>query len=188
MARLTLILGGARSGKSRHGETLARATGLGLTYIATARPWDSEMRARIALHQERRAGQGWHECEAPVGLAEAILAQAAPGRILLVDCLTLWLTNLMTEDRDVAAASRSLLQALVDAPGKAILVSNETGLGIVPDNAMARRFRDLAGCLHQHIAAQAESVLLMVAGLPLVVKSTDVAGLGDPGDGRDAGP
>ena len=171
MARITLILGGARSGKSRHGEDLALASGLDPVYIATAEAWDDEMRERIAAHQDRRQGQGWRDVEAPFDLAGAIAGNAATDRVLLVDCLTLWLSNLMHAEQDIPEASGFLREALVAAAGSVILISNEVGLGIVPENAMARRFRDLTGRLHQDLAGDADTVLLMVAGLPVVVKA-----------------
>ena len=171
MAHVTLILGGARSGKSRHGEVMALTSGLKPVYIATAEAWDEEMRERIAAHQDRRVGQGWLDVEAPLALVQAIQDKAAEDRVLLVDCLTLWLTNLMLAERDIEASSAALLAALAVAPGRVILISNEVGFGIVPENAMARRFRDLAGRLHQDIARDADHVLLMVAGLPVVVKN-----------------
>lgn len=170
MADITLILGGARSGKSRMAEDMALASGKAPVYIATAEAWDEEMRDRIAAHKARRSGQGWHDVEAPLDLAEAVTRAAAADRVLLVDCLTLWLSNLMMADRDVPAEAAGLLSVIGGAPGHIILVANEVGLGIVPDNAMARRFRDHAGRLHQDIAARASTVMLMVAGLPLVVK------------------
>lgn len=177
MADVTLILGGARSGKSRHGEDLALSDGVGATpalapvYIATAEAWDDEMRARIRAHKDRRVGRGWIDVEAPLDLPGAIAENARESRVLLVDCLTLWLTNLMMAERDIDTEAAALLNVLRVAPGKAILISNEVGFGIVPENAMARRFRDLAGRLHQDIARDANVVLLMVAGLPVVVKA-----------------
>jgi adenosylcobinamide kinase / adenosylcobinamide-phosphate guanylyltransferase len=171
MAPVTLILGGARSGKSRHGEGMALSSGLNPVYIATAEAWDDEMRERIAAHQDRRVGHGWLDVEAPLDLAEVIAEKAAEDRVLLIDCLTLWLTNLMLAERDIDTEAIRLLAALAAAPGQAILISNEVGFGIVPENAMARRFRDLAGRLHQDIAQDADQVLLMVAGLPVVVKA-----------------
>lgn len=170
MSHVTLILGGARSGKSKHGEVLALTSGLNPVYVATAEARDEEMRERIAAHRDRRAGHGWLEVETPLELAGTIAEHAAEGRVLLIDCLTLWLTNLMMAERDTDAASAALLDALVKAEGRVILISNEVGLGIVPENALARRFRDLAGRLHQDIAEVADRVLLMVAGLPVVVK------------------
>ena len=172
MDSITLILGGARSGKSRYGEEMALGSGLKPAYIATAEAWDDEMRERIAVHQDRRFGRGWLEIEAPLGLAEAIAENAAEDRVLLIDCLTLWLTNLMMAEGDIDAAASTLLAVLARVPGQSILISNEVGFGIVPENAMARRFRDLAGRLHQDIARDANQVLLMVAGLPVVVKDS----------------
>jgi adenosylcobinamide kinase/adenosylcobinamide-phosphate guanylyltransferase len=172
MDSITLILGGARSGKSRYGEEMALGSGLKPAYIATAEAWDDEMRERIAVHQDRRFGRGWLEIEAPLGLAEAIAENAAEDRVLLIDCLTLWLTNLMMAEGDIDAAASTLLAVLARVPGQSILISNEVGFGIVPENAMARRFRDLAGRLHQDIAQDADQVLLMVAGLPVVVKAS----------------
>jgi adenosylcobinamide kinase/adenosylcobinamide-phosphate guanylyltransferase len=164
---VTLVLGGARSGKSRHAEGLAIAAGPAL-YVATAQAWDAEMAARIAEHQARR-GPGWTAVEAPLDLAGCLAGPLGPARAVLVDCLTLWVSNLMHAERDVAAETDRLLAAL-PAAVPVIFVSNEVGLGIVPDNALARAFRDHAGCLHQQLAAKADRVLLMVAGLPVTVK------------------
>ena len=164
-ASLTLVLGGARSGKSRQAEALVAAAPPPWRYIATAQAWDDEMRARIAEHQARRAG-GWQTVEAPLDLAAAL---AAPGPAL-VDCLTLWLTNLMLGSHDIEAATAALEVALDARAGPTVLVGNEVGLGIVPDNALARAFRDEAGRLHQRLAARADAVLFMVAGLPMRVK------------------
>jgi adenosylcobinamide kinase/adenosylcobinamide-phosphate guanylyltransferase len=168
LLRLTLVLGGARSGKSRQAEALVQAHAPPWTYIATAQAFDDEMRERIALHRERRP-QGWITRDAPLDLARAI-REAEPRTPVLVDCLTLWLTNVMLAERDVPAAIAELEEACAEAAGPLVLVSNEVGLGIVPDNALARRFRDHAGILHQRLAARADQVLLMVAGLPLTVK------------------
>jgi adenosylcobinamide kinase/adenosylcobinamide-phosphate guanylyltransferase len=165
---LTLVLGGARSGKSRHAERLVESMPGPWTYIATAQAFDEEMRARIALHRERR-GTGWRTVDAPLDLAAAISAAPADGAVL-VECLTLWLTNVMLADRDVAAESEALIVACRAAAGPLVLVGNEVGLGIVPDNALARRFRDAAGRLHQDLAAVADRVVFMVAGLPMQVK------------------
>lgn len=165
---LTFIIGGARSGKSEHAEVLATTHQPPWTYIATAQAYDEEMRERIALHRARR-GEGWATVDAPLDLAGAL--QALPGgRPVLVDCLTLWLTNHMLADRDVEAGCRRLADVLSRPRGPWFVVSNEVGQGIVPDNALARRFRDAAGRLNQQVAAIADSVLLMVAGLPLKVK------------------
>ncbi len=161
----TLVLGGARSGKSRHAESLLEAHPTRL-YIATAQPFDDEMRTRIAAHQSAR--QGWQTIEAPIDLATPL--QANPATPALVDCLTLWLTNLILADQDLPKAIAALDQALIARIAETVLVSNEVGLGIVPDNALSRRFRDEAGRLHQHLAAHAASVLLLVAGIPLRIK------------------
>jgi adenosylcobinamide kinase/adenosylcobinamide-phosphate guanylyltransferase len=163
--RLTLVLGGARSGKSRYAEALLTARPPPWTYVATAQAFDDEMRQRVAAHREARA-EGWVTIEEPLDLPGA-LQGAAP---VLVDCLTLWLTNVMLAGRDVDADVAALLAALAARTAPSVLVSNEVGLGIVPDNALARRFRDAAGLLHQRVAAQADRVVFMVAGLPLVVK------------------
>lgn len=168
ITRLTLVLGGARSGKSRHAEGLVEAQAGPWLYIATAQAFDDEMRARIALHRERRP-PGWITRDAPLDLAQAI-REAPAGRPILVDCLTLWLTNVMLAGHDVAAAVADLDETCAAAPGPLVLVSNEVGLGIVPDNALARRFRDHAGLLHQRLASRAGRVVMMVAGLPLTVK------------------
>ena len=167
-ARITLVLGGARSGKSRHAEALVSACAPPWRYIATAEAHDDEMAARIAEHRVRR-GADWHTVEAPRDLPDA-LASAAPVGAVLVDCLTLWLSNLMLADADIAAETARLDDALTRAVVPVVLVSNEVGLGIVPDNALARRFRDAQGRLNQQIAARADHVVMMVAGLPLVVK------------------
>ena len=168
MSHLTLVLGGARSGKSRHAEALIEALPAPWSYIATAQAYDDEMRERIAGHRARRP-DGWQTVDAPLELAEALAAQPA-GRPILVDCLTLWLTNLILAERDTAIATGELMAACREAQGPIVLVSNEVGLGIVPDNALARRFRDEAGRLHQRLASQAERVVFMVAGLPMQVK------------------
>ena len=165
---LTLVLGGARSGKSRHAEGLIEAAPGPWTYIATAQAFDDEMRARIALHRARRSSD-WITIDAPIELPQAMRA-APQGRPILVDCLTLWLTNLMLSDADVSEARADLLGACRDAQGPLVLVSGEVGLGIVPENALARRFRDELGALNQALAQAAEHVVLTVAGLPLKVK------------------
>ncbi|MBN8944524.1 MAG: bifunctional adenosylcobinamide kinase/adenosylcobinamide-phosphate guanylyltransferase [Rhizobiales bacterium] len=165
---VTLVLGGARSGKSRHAEGLIEAHPAPWLYVATAQAYDDEMRARIAEHRARR-GEGWQTVDAPVDLAGAI-ASAPAGMPILVDCLTLWLTNLLLAEADIPAARAALAAACRQAKGQLVLVSNEVGLGIVPDNALARRFRDEAGRLHQELAADANHVVFMVAGLPMIVK------------------
>lgn len=165
---LTLVLGGARSGKSRHAEALVEALPAPWTYIATAQAYDEEMRARIAEHRARRSPD-WRTIDAPVALPEAI-RNAPAGQPILVDCLTLWLTNLLLAERDIAIATGELIAACREASAPVVLVSNEVGLGIVPDNALARRFRDEAGRLHQRLAGEAGRVAFMVAGLPMQVK------------------
>jgi adenosylcobinamide kinase / adenosylcobinamide-phosphate guanylyltransferase len=166
--RLTLVLGGARSGKSRHAESLIAALPKPWVYIATAEVRDDEMKARIAEHRARRA-EGWQTIEAPLMLVEA-LRGAPQDTAVLVDCLTLWLSNAMLGAFDLEKAMMHLGEALAARDGATVLVANEVGLGIVPDNALARRFRDAQGVLNQRIAAQANRVVLMVAGLPLTVK------------------
>ena len=165
---LTLLLGGARSGKSRHAETLVEALPPPWTYVATAQAWDDEMRERIAHHRSRRDG-GWETVEAPTDLSP-VLAGLPHGRPLLLDCLTLWLTNVMLAGSDVDEASRRLADLLGRPRGPWFVVSNEVGLGIVPDNALARQFRDAAGRLNQMVAEKADNVVFMVAGIPMKVK------------------
>jgi adenosylcobinamide kinase / adenosylcobinamide-phosphate guanylyltransferase len=168
-AKLTLILGGARSGKSRYAERLIETFPPPWIYIATAEAEDAEMAERIADHKARRGAQ-WQTVEASRALAEA-LAAAPPGAAVLIDCLTLWLSNLMASGSDIDASTRALKEVLAKRTGPTVMVSNEVGLGIVPDNALARRFRDLQGRLNQDLAAEALRVVMMVAGLPVPVKS-----------------
>lgn len=163
------VLGGARSGKSRYAQRRAEALGLCPVFVATAQAFDAEMAQRIARHQADR-GPAWVTVEAPLALAEVIDAEAGAGRVVLVDCLTLWVTNLILGDADPRAASEALAAALGRAAGPVILVANEVGLGIVPDNALARRFRDEAGLVNQRIAAVAQEVQFVAAGLPLRLK------------------
>lgn len=169
LPHLTLVLGGARSGKSRHAEGLVMATRPPWIYVATAQAFDDEMIARIAEHRRRRPA-GWRTVEAPLDLAETVAEHAGSDRTLLIDCLTLWLSNVMLDGRDVEAACKTLVDALAAAVGPIVVVSNEVGLGLVPDNALARRFRDAQGQLNQLIAARADRVVLMAAGLPLTLK------------------
>ena len=168
-ARITLLLGGARSGKSRLAEQLAEKRNGRLVYIATAEAWDDEMKARIAEHKSRR-GDRWHSIEAPVAVAEVLRALPPDTGVVLVDCLTLWLSNLMHAGRDVAAETAGLLTALNAVEFPVLLVSNEVGLGIVPDNKLARDFRDAQGRLNQAVAEAADHAIFMAAGLPLVLK------------------
>ena len=163
---LTLVLGGARSGKSRHAETLVTALPPPWTYIATGQAFDAEMQARIAAHRDGRA-DGWVTLEEPVALPAALARVSGP---VLVDCLTLWLSNLLLAERDIAQATTDLEQALTARHAPTVLVSNEVGMGIVPDNALARRFRDQAGLLHQRVAARADAVILVAAGCALRMK------------------
>lgn len=165
---LTLVLGGARSGKSRHAEELVEALPPPWTYLATGEAYDDEMVERIALHRSRR-GSGWQTLDAPHELAAALGGLPA-GRPVLVDCLTLWLSNRLLAEADLTVESAALVEALEAHDGPVVVVSNETGLGIVPDNALARRFRDAQGRLNQQVAARADTVIFMVAGLPMRVK------------------
>lgn len=165
----TLVLGGARSGKSRFAEERVKASGLSLLYVATGRSLDDEMETRVRAHRARR-GPEWSTIEEPIELATILVRQAAADKAVLIDCLTLWITNLMLEGRDVRAESDGLASCLGGLPGVLVFVSNEVGLGIVPDNPMAREFRDHAGYLHQKIAERADSVFFIAAGLPLKMK------------------
>ncbi|MCM2293698.1 bifunctional adenosylcobinamide kinase/adenosylcobinamide-phosphate guanylyltransferase [Allorhizobium sp. BGMRC 0089] len=169
-AKSTFVLGGARSGKSAFAEKSAIATGFERHYLATGRAWDEEMRARIDRHRQER-GPLWTTHEEPLALTQTLLRLNQKGRVILVDCLTLWLTNLMMEEgRDIAAESAALAALLPQLSCSVILVSNEVGLGIVPENRMAREFRDHAGRLHQMIASEADEVFFVAAGLPLKMK------------------
>ena len=168
--RHILVLGGARSGKSRYAEALATASGRHPVYVATATDWgDAEMADRIAHHRAGRDGR-WRTVEAPLALAEALRAEADADSVVLVDCLTLWLTNVMLGEHDVAKATNDLAATLAALSHPVILVSNEVGSGIVPDNALARRFRDAQGRLNQRMAEACDTVVFVAAGLPLVLK------------------
>lgn len=166
---VTLILGAARSGKSAYAEKLAAASGLARHYVATAMAGDDEMAARIAAHKARR-GADWTTHEVMIDLDAVLDIHARPGHVVLIDCLTLWLTNLMADDRAIDVETEALTQSLAQAGGAVLLVANEVGGGIVPANPLARRFRDLQGHLNQQIAAAADTVLLVTAGLPLPLK------------------
>ena len=166
MRRLTLVLGGARSGKSRFAENLARQHGGLRTYIATAEAFDDEMRQRIAKHREQRAGDGWVTIESTLDPASVLPRDG----LVLLDCVTVWLGNLMHHGRDLRAEVAKLCAALEVCPAEVILVSNEVGLSIVPENAMARRFRDEQGLANQALAEIADNVYFIAAGLPLKLK------------------
>jgi adenosylcobinamide kinase/adenosylcobinamide-phosphate guanylyltransferase len=163
-----LILGGARSGKSARALALAEAPHV---FIATAEALDGEMRERIAKHKAGR-GEDWGLVEEPLELAEAVRANARHGTTLVVDCLTLWLSNLIHRERDVEAATEGLIAALAAAPGRVVLVSNEVGMGLAPMNALGRDFRDAQGRLNQRVAAVADHVEFVAAGLPMVLKGS----------------
>lgn len=163
------MLGGARSGKSRYAESLVTALPPPWLYVATAEAGDSEMVARVAAHQARR-GPSWTTIETPRNVAETLGTHADTPT--LVDCLTLWLSNVMLADADVDAKIEQLDEALARAAAPIVLVANEVGFGIVPDSALGRRFRDLQGLLNQRIAARADRVVLVVAGLPLTLKGS----------------
>ena len=164
-----LVLGGARSGKSALAQQQAEATGLTTIYIATGQAFDSEMAARIAAHVSAR-GPAWRTVDAPFDLAAALTHEAGAGKIVLVDCLTLWLSNVLLRGDDAESACAALVAAVDALQGPAIFVSNEVGAGIVPENALARRFRDAQGRLNQQMAAACSQVVFVAAGLPLVLK------------------
>jgi adenosylcobinamide kinase/adenosylcobinamide-phosphate guanylyltransferase len=175
-----LILGGVRSGKSRYAEELARSQARPVTLIATAEARDEEMAARIEAHRRHRDPR-WRIIEEPLALAAALRRTVSPESLVIVDCLTVWLSNLVCgKDADASPReTKALLDALSSLDGDCILISNEVGFGIIPANALARRFGDEAGVLHQRVAARCDRVILMVAGLPLAVK--DSPGISGPG-------
>ena len=167
--RSLFVLGGARSGKSAYALKIAEAYGFERLYLATAAPGDEEMAARIARHQADR-GRGWMTLEEPLHVARALGAEARPGRAIVVDCLTLWLTNLMLAGRDPAPAVAGLADAIAALAGPAILISNEVGMGIVPDHKLGREFRDWQGRTNQEIARACDAAILVAAGFPLQLK------------------
>ena len=169
MARTVLVVGGQRSGKSRYAEGLVLASGRKPVYLATATVGDLEMAGRVAAHRRRRS-DAWQTVEEPLELPSAIGATALAGNAVLVECLTLWLSNLMDADRDIDAESPRLVAALGEARGPVVLVSNEVGSGVIPANPLARRYADALGTLNQQVAAAADHVILVAAGLPLVLK------------------
>jgi adenosylcobinamide kinase/adenosylcobinamide-phosphate guanylyltransferase len=166
---VALVLGGARSGKSVYAEKLVAESGLTPVYIATAKAGDVEMAERIAEHRARR-DPAWRTVEAPEALEAALAESAGEGRAVLVDCLTLWLSNLMLAGADVDARTQNLCESARRLPGLTVFVSNEVGLGLVPDTPLGRRFRDAQGRLNQAVATVADRVVFMAAGLPLVLK------------------
>lgn len=165
---LTLVVGGAASGKSALAERIMTAAARPMVYIATAQAFDDEMRSKIAAHQARRFGN-WRTIEAPLDAAAA-LGEAGPDDIVLLDCVTLWLTNHLLAQNDIVTQESRLLRALEDCAAPVIIVTNEVGAGIVPENALSRRFRAAQGRLNQSLAARAETVITVIAGLPLVLK------------------
>ncbi|MBF0153373.1 MAG: bifunctional adenosylcobinamide kinase/adenosylcobinamide-phosphate guanylyltransferase [Magnetococcales bacterium] len=171
---LELVLGGARSGKSRYAEEVASGSGMAVTYVATASAGDAEMAERIARHRQRRPGT-WRLAEVSRDLASHLVALAEPQRLVLVDCLTLWLANLLDENDPLPWQRErdNLLATLPGLPGTVVMVSNETGLGVVPMGRLTRRFIDEAGWLHQDLARICHRVTFLVAGLPLHLKGTE---------------
>lgn len=165
----TLVIGAAASGKSAFAERLILETGLSPVYIATAEIHDAEIAARVAQHQALREGHGWRNIEEPLDLPAA-LATLAAGEAVLVDCATLWLTNLLLSEADMTQAESALWTAVATAPGPVVIVSNEVGAGIVPDNALARKFRDIQGGFNRRAATHADLVVTVIAGLPLALK------------------
>jgi len=171
-----LVLGGARSGKTAFAERLAVRFGTRPIYLATAQALDSEMRERVAAHQGARGGR-FDTLEEPLDLSRALRAAGRSHDVVLIDCLTLWITNLLLSGRDVAGAVEDLAGTLADlTEARVILVSNEVGLGIVPDNALARSFRDLAGSAHQRLAEICAHVYFVIAGLPMTLKGSSPEG------------
>ena len=173
MSYLAFILGGCRSGKSRHALELAGQSGVqDKIFVATCQAFDPEMQERITKHQQER-GPGWTTVEEPLDVPGVLEAKSCPSTLILLDCLTLWVSNLLMQDRDDAWVHDQvdrLEQSLQAAPGPILVVSNEVGQGIVPDNPMARRFRDLVGWVNQRVAATADQMVWMVAGVPMRVK------------------
>ena len=163
---LTLVLGGAASGKSRYAEDLVMRMALDRVYIATAAAWDAEMEAKLVAHKARR-DESWKTIEEKVDIAAAL--RGVTGAVL-VDCATMWLNNVMMEDNDIETAIRDFVTAIVHCPVPIVVVSNELGLSVVPDNALARRFRNAQGALNQALAEQAQTVVVVMAGLPMAFK------------------
>ena len=168
LQKLTFVLGGAASGKSAIAEQIVNATGKPKVYLATAQAFDLEMKEKIAAHQKDR-GNGWTTVEEPFEIAEVVQRQN-PQHIILIDCLTLWLTNILLAEQDLDASFDTFLASLESAPCEVVLVSNEVGHGIVPDNALSRRFRAAQGRLNQRVASLCDPVVAVMAGLPLALK------------------
>ena len=168
LPKLTLIIGAAASGKSTFAERLVTTTMRARTYIATAQAFDDEMRAKIARHKDMR-GAGWHTIEAPLDIPAA-LQHVPADHVVLIDCATLWLSNHLLAESDLQQAEADLLKTLENCPAPVAIVSNEVGAGVVPDNALSRKFREAQGRLNQHLAAQADLVVTVIAGLPMVLK------------------
>jgi adenosylcobinamide kinase/adenosylcobinamide-phosphate guanylyltransferase len=168
MKNLSFVVGGAASGKSAFAERLTRATGKPKIYIATLQPFDDEMREKVRRHRSDR-GPDWTTVEAPLDLGP-VLRDATADQVILIDCVTLWLTNVLLADRNIAEEVTSLLTDIAASACDIVVVSNEVGMGIVPDNALSRRFRNEQGRLNQLLAEQADTVVTVIAGLPLVLK------------------
>lgn len=168
LPKLSFVLGGAASGKSAYAESLILNTRLTPIYIATAQVFDDEMSEKVSRHKQMR-GTGWQTIEEPIAVADA-LATVSSRQAVLIDCATLWLTNIVLGEYDISAETSKLIDALRSCDGPIVVVSNEVGMGIVPDNALSRKFRNAQGALNQTIAAQADYVVSVMAGLPLVLK------------------
>lgn len=168
LPKLSFILGGASSGKSAFAEKLVHESGKDKVYLATAEIYDAEMKAKVEAHLQMRGG-GWRTIEAPRDLDAALLSVSSE-EVVLLDCATMWLSNHMMAESDLDLATDALIQALKACRGRVIVVSNEVGMGIVPENALARRFRDVQGKLNQRLAHEADLAVFVVAGLPTVLK------------------
>lgn len=168
LPKLSFVLGGAASGKSAFAEGLVVQTGAPRVYLATSEIYDEEMRAKVDAHLEMR-GQNWRTIEAPRALGPA-LASVTANEVVLLDCATMWLSNHLMSESDLEVETDSLLEAIHGCDGRVVVVSNEVGMGIVPENKLARRFRDLQGKLNQRLAAEADLAVFVVAGLPMVLK------------------